>query len=145
MEFEFDGRTLRIKMPTVDPGSSGKIKIDVRRDIYSAWKRWCLKGNLNFPKAFDTHGGEILPNGQRMESSFILLNCWRILVSPGKYELQIKGNLQAEDGQSPFEFPVGSEIEIVPEANTEEILVLKPSFMGLGLDLRALLRWWKAK
>lgn len=133
-------------MPKLDPGLSGKLEIDVKRDLYSAWKRWCLEGNLGCaPKAFQAYGGKILPNGEHMESSFIILNRWRVQLTPGVYRLKVKGNLQAEDGQSPFEIPEGSKIELIPENGAEEIVGLKPGIMGFSLNLKALWRWWRAR
>ena len=144
MKFEFDEKSIRIKMPDIDPGSSGKLEIDVKRDLYSAWKRWCLDGNLGkAPKAFQAHGGEILPNGERMESSFILLNNWRVLLTSGSYSLKVKGNLQSKDGKSPFIIPEGSRIEILPDNPSKEILGLKPALFGISIDLKAL--WSKVR
>jgi len=126
-------------MPDIDPGSTGKLEIEVKCDLYSAWKRWCLDGNLGkAPKAFQAHGGEALPNGERMESSFILLNNWRVLLTPGSYSLKVKGNLQSEDGKSPFVIPEDSQIELHSDNPSKEILGLKPGFMGISIDLKAL-------
>lgn len=131
-------------MPGVDPGSTGTIEIDVQRDLYTAWKDWCLQGNIGYaPKAFQPHGGARLPNGERIESAFILLNRWRIQLAPGKYRLRVKGNLQSEDGESPFEIPEGSEIKFISDKPSEEVLGLKPSFFGFSINLKALWRKWR--
>lgn len=144
MKFEFDAARLRIRMPDIDPGSSGTIEIDVQRDLYTAWKDWCLQGNIGFaPQAFEPIGGHRLPNGKRIESAFLLLNRWRIQLAPGNYRLRINGNLQSDDGESPFKIPEGSNISIIGDEPKEEIIGLKPSFFGFSLDLKAAWRRWR--
>lgn len=91
----FDGTAKTI---TVPPGT---VNIDVRADLYSAWKDWAASDdNLKFEAAFRTFGGDPTQAGQFAPSYFFLANGWRVVVNG--LELAVSGNLYTDAGESPF-------------------------------------------
>ena len=97
----FDGERQLI---IVNPGVTS---LDVRRDIYSEWKRWFLSGdNSKFSKAFNVIGGNPLPEDQ-LGLTYFLLDNWRIRPFEGDHRLIIKGNLYRHDGGDPIADTVG--------------------------------------
>ena len=97
----FDGERQLI---IVEPGITF---LDVRKDIYSEWKKWFLEGdNSKFGKAFRVVGGNPLPEGQ-LGLTYFLLDNWRIRPFEGDHRLTIKGNLYRNDGEDPIADTVG--------------------------------------
>lgn len=83
----------------------GITALDVRAEMYSAWKRWVLEGNANFPPAFSFVGGEPLGGGRQAGTYFFLNNVagWRIKPHEADHELTLVGNAYALDpNQSMF-------------------------------------------
>jgi hypothetical protein len=85
----------------------GVTTIDVRRDLYSAWKEWIQKNpdgliSARFFYATRSVGGDPLPGGRQLGSTFFLSNGWRIKPYQGSYRLVITGNLYTDEGESPF-------------------------------------------
>lgn len=98
----FDGPNRRILI------NEGETDIDVKTDIYSAWKEWVVvlglvehQENPAFLECISGIGGELTPTGQ-VGSTFFLENDWKIKPWPGTYQLTINGNLFAADGSNPF-------------------------------------------
>lgn len=77
----------------------GITTIDVKSDLYSAWKDWVLEGNANFPPAFSTVGGDPLGGGRQAGTYFFLNNIggWRIKPQEASHALTIIGNAYALD------------------------------------------------
>jgi len=97
----FDGER---ELIIVDPGITS---LDVREDIYSAWKRWFLQSdNSKFFKALDIVGGNPLPEDQ-LGLTYFLLSGWKIRPFEGDHRLRIKGNLYRQDGSDPIADTVG--------------------------------------
>ena len=81
----------------------GETEIDVQRDIYSAWKEWSLlEQNTKYLQALNTVGGEPTVGDQSLDTTFFLINGWRIKPQPGSYTLNLIGNIFEVDGQEIF-------------------------------------------
>lgn len=87
----------------------GITDLDVRVDVYSAWKRWTtLADNGKYQQAMRSVGGDPLPGGKFLGSTFFLMNGWKIRPFEGDHALTINGNLFTEDGSSPFARTIGN-------------------------------------
>lgn len=84
----------------VEPPGSGNTQFDVKRDIYSAWKRWVLTGaGAGFPPAFSVEGGTpIGATGIATGQTQILTNGWKIIGAGHDHILRLTGNLYSDDG-----------------------------------------------
>lgn len=83
--------------------------LDVKADIYSAWKFWVTQGdNTKFLPALRTVGGDPLVGGQYLGATFFLTNGWRIRTWEGNHTLSVVGNLYTEEGTSPFVQTLGN-------------------------------------
>jgi hypothetical protein len=94
----FDGATRNIFV------NEGVTELDVRTDIYSAWKEWNLAGQeapnpIVWPKAFSVVGGDPITDTVDLGTTFFLENEWRIQPFPSKspYTLTIKGNIYTRE------------------------------------------------
>jgi len=55
--------------------------IDIKRDIYSAWKEWVtIRDNAKFPSAIRTIGGDTTIGTQRAGDIYFLINEWKLVV-----------------------------------------------------------------
>ena len=93
----FDGVN---KLILINPGET---TVNVQDDIYGAWKQWMLLKNIEnfrYLKPIDIVGGEPLPGDQALDSTFFLINGWKIKPYPGSYTLNIVGNVFDIDGGS---------------------------------------------
>lgn len=93
----FDGVN---KLILINPGET---TVGVQDDIYGAWKQWMLLKsieNFRYLKPIDIVGGEPLPGDQALDSTFFLINGWKIKPYPGSYTLNIVGNVFDIDGGS---------------------------------------------
>jgi hypothetical protein len=87
----------------------GETQIDIKNDVYSAWKEWILlSDNAKFPVAISAIGGEPLPGGQFLGTTFFLENGWKIKPFEGNHTLTVIGNLYSRDGSDPFTSTNGS-------------------------------------
>lgn len=84
--------------------NQGVTALDVRIDIYSAWKRWVLAGNANFAPAFSFVGGDPLGGGRFAGTYFFLNNIkgWKLKPFEGHHDLTLVGNLYPLDPDSAF-------------------------------------------
>lgn len=113
--------------------------IDVKEDIYSAWKEWVNllglvehKDNPAYLEAISAIGGEPTPTGQ-IGSTLFLENDWKIKPSPGSYRLIVSGNLFASDGSDPYvdaDVIPGEPNNIRIQSNTSNIIDLVNSGFG---------------
>lgn len=102
MDVSFNGVSKIIKI------RSGVTSITVQY-IYSAWKAWCLQSdNMQFLQAFRYVGGDPTVNGQRLGTTFFIINGWRIEPFSGDHNLSVDGNIFTEEGGSPFIKPSGN-------------------------------------
>lgn len=73
--------------------------IEVRRDLYSAWKRWAVVGdNLKYLQAFRSVGGDGIGGGSSSPNFFFLMNNWKIVVDGVVAEF--KYNLYCEESSN---------------------------------------------
>ena len=100
--------------------SDGVTEVDVKEDIYSAYKRFviCSKQSPTpaaFENAISAIGGEPLTDILNVGSTFFLENGWRIqpYASDEPYQLTINGNLYTrEAGGNPFLFAEGASVRL---------------------------------
>lgn len=86
----FDGIN---KLILINPGET---LVDVQEDIYSAWKEWMLLRsveNFRYVNAFNIVGGDPLTAGQFLDSTYFLINGWKIKPYAGSYTLTLIGNI----------------------------------------------------
>lgn len=89
----FDGVNKLIKV------NDGELNIDIKQDIYSAWKEWIsLRDYAKFLPAIRTTGGDPTPTGYSGDMYF-LLNGWQIDISQ---RISITGILYHDDPISPY-------------------------------------------
>ena len=99
----FDGPNKLIRV------NDGVTALDVKTDIYSAWKEWVVilgelglhDENAAFLEAISAIGGQPTPTGA-IGGTFFLENGWKIKPYPGSYRLDVSGNLFSVDGSNPY-------------------------------------------
>lgn len=91
---------------TFNPGpklitvNAGETEVDVKLDIYSAWKIWVLQGNNSqYLQALRTTGGDPVGGGEFTGDSYFLINGWRIEVD---HSCNFDGVIYSDDFPSPF-------------------------------------------
>jgi hypothetical protein len=99
----FNGLTLTITLPP------GQVSVDVRAEIYSAWKEWLLltHENRRFPPAFTTEGGTDTVPGEVSGRNYFVRNDlgWRVQPSEEDINVTLVGNLFATDSSLPMVIP----------------------------------------
>lgn len=85
-------------------------EIDVKADIYSAWKEWVLVGghiNSKFQPAIRGTGGDPLGGGTFLDGYFFLINGWKLVPPKDNLttDINITGNLYDEAGGNIFASP----------------------------------------
>ena len=85
-------------------------EIDVKRDIYSAWKEWVLVGghvNAKYLAAIRGTGGDPLGGGTFLDGYFFLINGWKLVPPKDNLtaDINITGNLYDEAGGNIFASP----------------------------------------
>ncbi len=94
LKVSFDGAT---KLITVN---SNEPVIDVKVDLYSAWKRWILtRDNLKYINAMRTVGGDPTVQGEFLGATFFVTNGWRIVLTNAT---TIEGNIFSDDFDTPY-------------------------------------------
>lgn len=91
----FDGEALLI---TLDPVVDGVLDVDVGQDLYAQWKAWMLQGNMRFPPAFRTTGGDELTEIIDAGAYFFLRNDygWRVKPYENDGTYYLIGNLAVQ-------------------------------------------------
>jgi len=111
----FDGPTKTIFV------NEGVTELDVKEDIYSAWKEWSIYSTeqgtaTTWPKAITAIGGDPITADQNVGTTFFLENGWRIqpFASKDPYVLTVNGNIYTrETGENPFLFAEGVSTSLV--------------------------------
>ena len=101
--------------------AEGVTQLDVKVDLYSAWKEWVREAPdavipAGQPIAFSAVGGDAVTDNQNLGTTFFLENGWRIqpYTSGQSYTLTITGNLYTrEPGETPFYFAEGASVSLV--------------------------------
>ena len=110
--------------------NEGVTELDVKTDIYSAWKEWVL-GSQEYPtastwqEAISAIGGEPLNDTLNVGSTFFLENGWRIQPAPSKvpYILTVNGNIfTREAGGNPFLFAEGVSINLTRSNIVDQVV-----------------------
>jgi hypothetical protein len=94
LKVSFDGVT---KLITIN---SNESEIDVRDDLYSAWKRWSLtRDNLKYINAMRSVGGDPTVAGEFLGSTYFVTNGWQIVLTN---RVTIVGNIFSDDFDTPY-------------------------------------------
>jgi len=110
--------------------AEGVTELDVKNDIYSAWKEWIL-GSVeepaasSWPDAISAIGGEPLNDTLNVGSTFFLENGWRIqpIASKTPYILTVNGNIYTrEAGGNPFLFAEGVSVNLTRSNLVDQIV-----------------------
>jgi len=124
MAVTFNGETLTITL------ESGITEVDVQENLYEEWKIWMLSGNMRYPAAFRTIGGDPLSAIINAGSYFFLQNNlgWRIKPPEEDITVYLTGNLAVEDTSLPAFIPTIGTF-------TAAILGLQPVTQGVTASL----------
>ena len=110
--------------------NEGVTELDVKIDIYSAWKEWIL-GSPEYPfastwkEAISAIGGEPLNDTLNVGSTFFLENGWRIqpFASKNPYILTVTGNIYTrEAGGNPFLFAEGVSVNLTRSNLVDQVV-----------------------
>ena len=114
-------------------------ELDVKTDIYSAWKEWILY-SLEDPhpsaylQALTAIGGDPITTSQNVGITYFLENGWRIQPYPNAsdpYVLTVNGNIYTrETGGNPFLFAEGVSVSLV-RSNIVDIIRVE----ALGVNI----------
>lgn len=86
----FDGPNRQIRI------NQGAESVDVKSELYSAWKRWLqLDDHAKYLPAFRTIGGDPVGAGQTAGDIYFLVNNWQVLVD---HPTQVTGVLYHDNG-----------------------------------------------
>lgn len=121
--------------------SEGVTELDVRIDLYSAWKEW-VQYSLEFPqsavwlKAFSVVGGDPITDTVDLGVTYFLENGWRIQPFPSKspYTLTIKGNIYTrEAGETINKFAEGVSVSL-ERSNIVELITVEALAAAITQD-----------
>lgn len=102
MAYTFDGTNKLIII------SSGTTTVDAK-DLYSRWKDWVvLSDNAKYLGAMSVLGGDPLPGGRYLGTTYFIENGWKIRPYEGNHTLVLSGNLYSRDGSDPFVNTLGN-------------------------------------
>ena len=89
--------------------NNGITQIDVKEDLYSAWKEWVIQGNNSkWLQAFSAIGGEPTTGGKYLGTTYFLINGWKIRTWEGNHRLMVNGNIYSDDGSEIFVSTLGA-------------------------------------
>lgn len=104
--------------------NAGITEIDVKTDVYSAWKEWVLSSeasNAGYLPALRAVGGDPTVAGNFLGSTFFLTNGWRMKTWEGDHRLNVIGNLYTDEGEPPF-IPVDGPYTILVEYQVSNLV-----------------------
>lgn len=112
--------------------NEGVTELDVKIDIYSAWKKWVLASPeypnaSSWSEAISAIGGEPLNDTLNVGSTFFLENGWRIqpFSSGDPYILTVNGNIYTrEAGGNPFLFAEGVSINLTRSNLVDQVVAI---------------------
>lgn len=103
MKVTFDGLSKLIII------NNGITQINVKEDLYSAWKDWVIQdGNSKWLQAFSAIGGEPTTGGKYLGTTYFLINGWKIRTWEGNHRLMVNGNIYSDDGSEIFISTLGA-------------------------------------
>jgi len=112
--------------------AEGVTELDVRIDLYSAWKEW-VQYSSEFPesavwlKAFSVVGGDPITDTVDLGVTYFLENGWRIqpFARKSPYTLTIKGNIYTrEAGETINKFAEGVSVSL-ERSNIVELITVE--------------------
>ena len=121
--------------------SEGVTELDVRIDLYSAWKEW-IDSSPEYPtpmawlKAFSVVGGDPITDTVDLGVTYFLENGWRIQPFPSKqgYTLTIKGNIYTrEAGETINKFAEGVSVSL-ERSNIVELITVEALATSITAD-----------
>jgi len=117
----FDGEALVITLDAVTP------TLDAEADLYGEWKTWMLAGNMRYPQAFRTTGGDSLTPGVDAGAYFFIQNQlgWRIKPAEEDATILLTGNLAPEDSTLPVLIPTTGDFTVLVQG-------IQPITQGIG-------------
>jgi hypothetical protein len=132
--------------------SDGVTVLDIKEDVYSAWKEWILGSQqyplaASYPEAISAIGGEPLTDTLNVGATFFLENGWRIqpYSSGDPYILTVNGNIYTrEAGGNPFLFAEGASINLT-RSNLVDQIVAKAALTQTDFQTIANYVWEKNK
>lgn len=90
----FDGEN---KLIIISPNATN---IDIKRDIYSAWKQWVMLRDFSkYDPAIRNIGGDPIGGGKFAGDLYFLINSWKVFVD---HSVFFDGILFSDDGQPPI-------------------------------------------
>ena len=84
------------------------VALDIKSDVYSAWKRWCLVANNNQYRAIRVIGGDATVGVEKAGDIYFLVNGWRLQVNLSI--TAISGVLFSDDFETPLIDFAGSQV-----------------------------------
>lgn len=132
--------------------NEGVTELNVKDDVYSAWKEWLL-ASPEYPyaagwlNAISAIGGEPLTDNLNVGSTFFLENGWRIQPKESRtpYLLNVVGNIYTrEAGENPFLFANGCSVNLT-RSNLVDQLVATSSITQQDYDNIASAVWQLSK
>jgi hypothetical protein len=98
LKVTFDGPN---RLININPNVSD---VDIKKDVYSAWKRWVMRdNNAAYPAALRVTGGDPIGGGQFTGDVYFTINGWRIFVD---HTCDVTGVIYSDDYDSPW-MPAG--------------------------------------
>ena len=103
-------KIISVTQTPVLEGAEYVVDLDVKVDLYSDGKEdWIADSSLRklkFP--ISAIGGDALPGGKFLGSTFFLDSEWKIRPYEATHRLRVNGNLYSPDGTSPFVVTLGA-------------------------------------
>lgn len=125
----FDGTTLVI---TLD---SGITAVNVADDLYKEWKLWQLAGNMRYPAAFSTEGGQATTATGTVSAFYFLRNDvgWRIRPPEEDIEIFLEGNLYGTDPALPIRVMTIGNFNVLVAIDRDASSVVETVVSGSGV------------
>lgn len=121
--------------------NEGITELDVRIDLYSAWKEW-IDSSPEYPtpaswlRAFSVVGGDPITDTVDLGTTFFLENGWRIqpFPSPTAYTLTVRGNIYTrEPGETINLFAEGVSVSL-ERSNIVELITVEALAAAITAD-----------
>jgi len=127
----FDGGTMLVLLP------SEQSEVDVKGQIYGAWKRWAKTGtNARFLPAFESIGGDPTTAAGKVSPFFFLRNDlgWRIRCAEEDIEVTLVGNLYGRDPALPIMVPTLGDFTVLMTLERDASSVVQTLGSGLSSE-----------
>jgi hypothetical protein len=99
---QFNIQEQLIEFDADDVRPDGTLVLDVVRDIYRPTQQWLAQAeNMPIPDIVRSEGGQVLAGGIRLPVT-VIMESWRIRPPDNCNNVELRGNIIAEDGGSAF-------------------------------------------